>query len=88
MDITNGSCKEMDGIIPQLNNETINDRFLLPRIDNILYNLFGSALFSTLDMKSGYCQVEMAPEDQGKTTFLIGSGLRQFTVMLFVLCNE
>ncbi|XP_046663083.1 uncharacterized protein K02A2.6-like [Homalodisca vitripennis] len=40
-------------------------------------------------MKSGYWQVEIAPEDKEKTAFSIGNGngLWQFTVMPFGLCN-
>ena len=40
-----------------------------------------------LDLKSGYHQVEMAPEDKRKTAFSFGQGLWHFNVMLFGLCN-
>lgn len=41
-----------------------------------------------LDLRSGYWQVELAPESRPKTVFSIGEGLWQFTLMPFGLCNS
>ncbi|GBN50517.1 Retrovirus-related Pol polyprotein from transposon 297 [Araneus ventricosus] len=71
----------------KLNEITIKDSYTLPRIDGTLDCLNGSQWFSTLDLKSGYWQVEIQPEDKEKTAFTTGQGLWQFKVMPFGLCN-
>ena len=43
----------------QLNKNTVQQNFPIPRILDILDRLNGSVYFSTLDLKSGYWQVEM-----------------------------
>ena len=68
-------------------NDVTKDCFPLPRIDDNLDTLAGAQWFSTLDMKSGYWQVALHPEDKEKTAFSTGQGLWQFTVMPFELCN-
>ncbi len=72
----------------KLNDVTRKDAYLLPRIDETLDALRRSTYFSTLDLYSGYCQVDMDQQDIDKTAFVITcQGLFQFTVMPFSLCN-
>ena len=71
---------------PALNEVMVKDSYPLPRVDDT-DALVGAQWFSTLDMKSGYHQVEMAEEDKAKTAFSFGQGLWQFKVMAFGLCN-
>ena len=63
------------------------DSYPLPRIDESIETLSGAKRFSTLDLRSGYWQVELDPQDKEKTAFSLGSGLWQFTVMPFGLAN-
>ncbi|GBO34374.1 Transposon Ty3-G Gag-Pol polyprotein [Araneus ventricosus] len=58
----------------KLNEIMIKDSYPLPRIDDTLDALNGSQCFTTLDLKSGYCQVEIRPEDRVKTAFTTGQG--------------
>ena len=71
----------------KLNDLTKKDSYPLPRIDSTLDELAGSTWFSTLDLKSGYWQVEVEEKDREKTAFSVGNGLWQYNVMAFGLCN-
>ena len=71
----------------KLNEVTIKDAYPLPRIDDSLDALSSSKWFSSIDLASGYWQVEMNPLDCKKTAFSAGSGLYEFHVMPFGLCN-
>ena len=70
-----------------LNYVTRKDSYPLPRVDDALEALAGMKWFSTLDLRSGYWQVKLDEMSKGKTAFSTGSGLWQFRVMPFGLCN-
>ncbi|KRY54980.1 Retrovirus-related Pol polyprotein from transposon 17.6 [Trichinella britovi] len=71
----------------RLNSVTRVDAQPIPRIDDTLDALAGAKWFSTLDLASGYWQVEVAERDREKTALSTPLGLFQFRVMPFVLCN-
>lgn len=70
-----------------LNDRTVKDSFPLPNIEDCLDTLHGNKYFSTLDMASGYYQIDLAPEDRKKTAFITRYGLFEHTRMGFGLCN-
>ena len=71
----------------RLNSITRMDTYPLPRVDDSLDLLAQTSHFSTLDLASGYWQVGMEASSQPKTAFCAHSGLYEFTVMPFGLCN-
>ena len=71
----------------KVNEVTRKDAYPLPRIDATLDTLSGSQWCSTMDLLSGYWQVEMDEVDKEKTVFCTTKGLFQFRVMPFGLCN-
>ncbi|KAL5509623.1 hypothetical protein EMCRGX_G005023 [Ephydatia muelleri] len=69
----------------KLNEVTRKDAYPLPRIDDTLEMLSESQLFSTLDLASGYWQVELEEEDRAKTAFCTNEGMFEFKVMPMLL---
>ena len=69
----------------KLNHITRKDAYPLPRINDTLNTLAGARWFTTLDLASGYWQVEMDAKDREKTAFCTPDGLFEFNVMPFGL---
>ena len=72
----------------RLNNNTIKDSYALPRTEETFDALHGSCIFSTLDLKSSYWQVEIEENDKHKTAFRVGNlGFFECNRMPFGLTN-
>ena len=71
----------------RLNSVTQKDVYPLPRVDDILVALGESKFFSSLDLASGYWQIELDEDARKKSAFTTYNGLFEFVRMPFGLCN-
>ena len=71
----------------RLNAVTRKDVYPLPRVDDIFDALGEVKYFSTLDLASGYWQVELDDDARQKSAFTTHKGLFEFIRMPFGLCN-
>ena len=70
-----------------INRACPKDIFPLPRIDLIVDAIVGHELLSFMDAFSYYNQISMVPDDQEKTSFVMGQGIYYYQVMPFGLKN-
>ena len=71
-----------------LNSITISDRYPMPVLRDVLHNLGGKRVFSSLDLLSGYWQVGLDQASKQYTAFSTHSGHFEFNVMPFGLTNS
>lgn len=75
-----GSIRVTTNLIA-LNNLVELDRYSLPHIDRILYNLRGAEWFSKIDLKNGFFQIPLRECDRHKTAFRFKHILYEWNVM-------
>jgi cleavage and polyadenylation specificity factor subunit 1 len=71
----------------RLNAMTTPDRYTCPNIGDLTARLAGCRVFSKLDLRKGYHQVPVRPEDVVKTAVITPFGLYEYVRMPFGLRN-
>lgn len=69
----------------RLNEITVDDKYPLPNITDLFDKIGKSQYFSTIDLASGYHQIEINEADRSKTAFTTQSGHYEFKRMPFGL---
>jgi hypothetical protein len=70
-----------------LNAVIIKNKYPLPRIDDLMDQLRQAKFFSKIDLRSGYHQMKIRPEDIHKTMFVTRYEQHEYTVVSFGLTN-
>jgi len=71
----------------ELNDITKKDRYQLPLIGEALDQLQGPIVFTKLDIKDAYHNIQIREGDEWKTTLTTKLGTYEYQVMPFGLCN-
>ena len=71
-----------------LNEQTVKNRYPLPRADQLFDKLAHAKYFSKIDLRTGFYQILIAEEDRHKTAFVTGQGQFEYTVLPMGLCNS
>jgi hypothetical protein len=71
----------------EVNKWTERDQYPMPRIEQILEQLHGKTLFTALDIRDGYNNIRVRPEDRWKLAFRGPDGAYEPAVMFFGMTN-
>ncbi len=67
----------------RVNEAILRERHPIPTIDEMLQDMNGSKVFSKIDLKWGYHQLELHPDSRHLTTFVTHAGMFRFKRLVF-----
>ena len=65
------------------NEAVVRERHPIPTVDEVLHKMNGATVYSKLDLKYGYHQIELDPESRAITTFVTHTGLYRYKRLIF-----
>ena len=71
----------------QANEAVTRERHPIPTLEETVQALNGATIFSKLDLRWGYHQIELHPDSRGLTTFSMPQGLKQYKRLIFGLSS-
>ena len=70
-----------------LNEVTVKNKYPLPLMDELFDRTQGASFFTSIDLRNGFHQIAIRPEDREKTAFRTRFGHFEYTVLPMGLCN-
>ena len=70
-----------------LNEVTVKNKYPLPLMDELFDRTQGARFFASIDLRNGFHQIAIRPEDREKTAFRTRFGHFEYTVLPMGLCN-
>ena len=70
-----------------LNDITVKNRYPLPLTDELFDKVHGAQWFTKIDLRTGFHQILLKPEDTHKTAFRTRFGSYEYRVLPMGLCN-
>lgn len=70
-----------------LNEVTVKNKYPLPLMDELFDRTQGARFFTSIDLRNGFHQIAIRPEDREKTAFRTRFGHFEYTVLPMGLCN-
>ena len=70
-----------------LNDVTVKNKYPLPLMDELFDRTQGARFFTSIDLRNGFHQIAIPPEDRAKTAFRTRFGHFEYTVLPMGLCN-
>ena len=69
------------------NEAVIRERHPIPTLEETVHALTGATVFSKIDLRWGYHQIELHPDSRGLTTFSTSQGLKRSKRLIFGLSS-
>ena len=73
--------------LPRAQRDDGEEQYPLPLMDELFDRVAGAKFFTSIDLRNGFHQIALRPEDREKTAFRTRFGSFEYTVLPMGLCN-